>query len=113
MFKIIAAIVPVLALTLLGPAAFPAAITDTPACKRNVDAARAAVTDTINRLKGVTKAARHAKCAAYREHFLIVVRARAVFASCKTGAAHNQDLGRLDGTIEDINGAIAESCMVQ
>ena len=112
MFKIIAAILLGLALTLLGPAALPAEITDTPTCKRNVDAARAAVTDTINRLKGVTKTARQAKCAAYREHFLIVVQARAVFASCKTGA-HNQDLGRLDDTIEDINGAIAESCIVQ
>jgi hypothetical protein len=113
MFKIITALTPFLALTLLSPGAIAADTADPPSCKRNLDAASAAVTDTLNRLKGITKAAKHQKCAAYREHFLIVVRARAVFASCKTGVARDHDVGRLDGTIEDINGAIAESCTVQ
>jgi hypothetical protein len=41
------------------------------------------------------------------------LKARAVFAGCKTGPDRDNDIGRLDGTIEDINGAIAESCSVQ
>jgi hypothetical protein len=113
MFKIITALVPVVVLTLLNVAVFAADINDTPTCRRNLDAARAAVTDTLSRLKGITKAARDAKCDRYREHFLIVVRARVVYASCNTGAAHDHDLSRLDGTIEDINAAIADSCILQ
>jgi hypothetical protein len=53
------------------------------------------------------------KCTAYREQFLLAVKARAVYANCKTGPDREADVGRLDGTIEDINGAIAESCSVQ
>jgi hypothetical protein len=112
MFKPITSFTAVLALTLLGSAAI-AGNGDTTSCKRNVDAASAAVTETINRLKGVPKAAGDEKCAAYRAHFLVVVKARAVFASCKTGLDRSRDVGRLDGTIEDLNGAIAESCTVQ
>jgi hypothetical protein len=77
-FKIITALVPALALALLGAAAVAADIPVTPACQRNLDAASAAVTDTIKRFKAFTRAAGQEKCAAYREHFLIVVRARAV-----------------------------------
>jgi hypothetical protein len=51
------------------------------------------------------------RCAAYRQHFLVVVKARNVFATCKTGPDREQDIGRLDGTIEDINGGIAEACI--
>jgi hypothetical protein len=65
------------------------------------------------RLKGLARAAEDEKCAAYRQQFLLVVKARAVFASCKTGPDRDTDIGRLDGTIEDINGGIAESCSAQ
>jgi hypothetical protein len=49
-------------------------------------------------------------CVAVRRHFLEVVKARAVAALCTTGAERTQDLGRLDGTVEQINGMIAERC---
>ena len=86
---------------------------DTPACRRDLVTASAGVTELPTRLKGLARAAGDEKCAAYRQQFLVVVKARAVFASCKTGPDRDADVGRLDGTIEDINGVIAESCTVQ
>jgi len=38
------------------------------------------------------------------------VRARAVIAACRTGKDRDQEVGRLDGRVEDINGAIARAC---
>jgi hypothetical protein len=107
------ALVPVLALTLFHPAAARAADVVSAACRRDLSAASAGVTASLARLKGLAKARGDDKCAAYRAQFLVVVRARAVFANCKTGAERDTEVDRLDGTIEDINGAIAESCVVQ
>jgi hypothetical protein len=104
---------PVLALAFVAVAPAQAGSVDTSACKRDLTAASAGVSETMTRLRGVTKARREEKCAAYRAHFLVVVRARAVFANCKTGSDRDTEVGRLDGTIEDINGVIAESCAVQ
>ena len=106
-------LVPVLALIWLAPAAARAADIDSAACKRDLTAASAGVTQTMARLKGLAKVRRDEQCAAYRAQFLVVVRARAVFANCKTGPDRDTEVDRLDGTIEDINGAIAESCSVQ
>src|SRR5262245_48070905 len=103
----------VLALALLLPAAARAADADSPGCKRDLTAASARVNETMARFKGLAKVRRDDQCAAYRAQFLVVVQARAVFASCKTGPDRDSEVGRLDGTIEDINGAIAESCAVQ
>jgi len=105
------ALAPVLALGLLGPAL--AGTLDTPACKRDLHLASAGVTEAIARLKGLAKVTGEEKCAAYRQQFLTVVKARNVFATCKTGPDRDQDVVRLDGTIEDLNGGIAESCSVQ
>jgi hypothetical protein len=83
---------------------------DTPACKRDLSSASAGVADSVARLKGVARAAGEVKCEAYRQQFLVVVKARDVFANCKTGPDREADVVRLDGTIEDINGGIAASC---
>jgi hypothetical protein len=102
----------ILALAVLAAPA-RAGTVDTPACKRDLTVASAGVMATTARLKGVAKAPSEEKCAAYRQQFLLVVRARAVFANCKTGADREAEVGRLDGTIEDINGAIAASCSLE
>jgi hypothetical protein len=107
------AFAPVLALALLHPAPARAGPIDSPACKRDLTVASAGVTETMSRLKSLAKARSEEKCAAYRAQFLVVVRARAVFANCKTGADRDVEVDRLDGTIEDINGVIAESCALQ
>jgi hypothetical protein len=49
-------------------------------------------------------------CATYRNDFFAVVQAREVTALCKTGAERERDLSRIDGAVEDINGAIAVTC---
>ena len=82
-------------------------------CKRDLLAASAGVSESTARLKIVVKARGTGKCAAYREQFLATVKARAVSATCMTGSDRDSEIGRLDGTIEDLNGAIAESCAVQ
>jgi hypothetical protein len=83
---------------------------DTPACKRDLSSASAGVAESVARLKGAARANGEAKCEAYRQQFMVVVKARDVFANCKTGSDRDADIGRLDGTIEDINGVIAASC---
>jgi hypothetical protein len=103
---------PVLALALLVPVAAAAEV-DSAACRRDLTTASAGVSETLSRLKGVARIRRDEQCAAYRAQFLVMVRARAVFASCKTGPDRDTEVDRLDGTIEDINGAIAETCVVQ
>ena len=103
----------VLALAVLSVGPGHAGTIDTPACKRDLMAASAGVTQAVARMKGLARAAETEKCTAYREQFLLAVKARAVYANCKTGPDRDADVGRLDDTIEDINGAIAESCSVQ
>ena len=107
------ALMSVLALTLLNPVAARAGDINSPGCRRDLTAASAGMSESTARLKGLAKSRRDEQCAAYRAQFLAMVRARAVYASCKTGPDRDTEVDRLDGTIEDINGAIAESCMVQ
>ena len=95
---------------LVGAHAAQAGTVDTAACKRDLSSASAGVAESVARLKGVARATGEAKCEAYRRQFLVVVKARDVFANCKTGTDRDADVGRLDGTIEDINGGIAASC---
>jgi hypothetical protein len=103
----------VAALTLLYSASADAGSIESPACKRHLTAVSAGMSDSAARLKALAKTRGDARCAAYREQFLATVRARAIFANCKTGEDRDSEVGRLDGTIEDINGVIAESCAVQ
>lgn len=107
------ALAPVLALALLHPVLAQAGTVDSAACKRELPTASADVTETLARLKGLAKTREEDKCAAFRRQFLAVVKARAVFASCKTGPDRDTEVDRLDGTIEDINGEIAQSCALQ
>jgi hypothetical protein len=106
--------VPALLVALAVLATTPAAagIVDTPTCKRELDAVSASVTEVLTRLKSGPKTVAPEQCAAYRRQFIGVVRARAVIATCKTGADREQDIGRLDGAVENINSAIAANCAV-
>jgi hypothetical protein len=101
------------ALTLLYSASVNAGTIESPACKRDLTALSTGMSESAARLKALAKTRGDARCSAYREQFLATVRARAIFANCKTGDDRDSEIGRLDGTIEDINGVIAESCVVQ
>ena len=104
----------VAALTLLYSACAHAGTIESPACKRGLTAVSTGMSESAGRLKALLAKTRgDARCAAYRDEFLATVRARAIFANCMTGEDRNSEIGRLDGAIEDINGAIAENCTVQ
>lgn len=95
-----------LGLTLL-PALAGAEIVDTPSCKREL-ATLSQRPGAPPQLKPAAPA--EASCASYRTQFLEAVRARAVVAACRTGKERDAEVGRLDGRVEDINGAIAQTC---
>jgi hypothetical protein len=82
---------------------------DTPGCRREL-AAVSATMDEAARTKALSLRSSEAACAAYRSQFLLLVKARAVVAACKTGPDREEEVGRLDGTVEDINVAIAQNC---
>ena len=98
------AFAPVLALVLAAPAF--AGTPDT--CKQNLAAAFAGMDATGARLKSARLG--DESCTAYRRHFLEVVKVRAVTAMCKSGPERDQDLGKLDSTVENINTLIAVRC---
>jgi hypothetical protein len=82
-------------------------------CNRDLRVASTGVSDVISQLDSRAKAVGDEKCAKYRQHFLVLVRARSLFAMCQSGSACDANVVRLDGTIDQINGAIAESCEIQ
>lgn len=86
---------------------------DTPACKHHVRVASSGVSEAMGRLSDSAKASDDQRCANYRQHFLVLVRARAIFAVCKSGPDRDASIVKLDGTIDNVNGAIAESCAIQ
>jgi hypothetical protein len=83
---------------------------DTSGCKREIAAAAASVGETLTHLKTLGGSSGASVCAAHRKQFLLVVRARAAVAACKTGSDLDQEVVRLDGAVEDVNSAIAANC---
>jgi hypothetical protein len=98
------ALASMLAVSIAAPAA--AGTADT--CKQSLAAASASM--DAARVRAKSAGAGDEFCAAYRRHFLELVKARAVTAQCKNGSERDQDLGKLDGAVEDINGVIAARC---
>jgi hypothetical protein len=83
------------------------------ACQRSLRVASASVSDVTGRLNNSVNATGDEKCTKYRQQFLMLVRARAILAVCQSGPAREASIVRLDGTIDEVNGAIAESCEIQ
>jgi hypothetical protein len=81
-----------------------------PSCAQTLATANARVERVLARIKDTRTRQGTDACAAYRSDFFEVVQAREVTALCKSGAERDRDLGRIDGAVEDINGAIAQSC---
>jgi hypothetical protein len=88
--------------------AAPAAASTADMCKHNLAAASASMDAARVRAKSAGRG--EESCAAYRRHFLETVKARAVTAMCKNGSEREQDLGKLDGAVENINSMIAATC---
>ena len=79
-----------------------------PACKQNLTAVMARVDKVLAQAKGLRNRAE--ACGTWRQDFFALVQAREMTALCKSGAERDQDLTRIDLAVEDINGAIAQSC---
>ena len=96
---------------LLAVVATPAAagMIDNPTCKREL-AAVVGLNTTLTKSKSPSARPSEVVCATYRNQFLVAVRARAAVAACMTGSDRESEIGRLDGAVDDINGAIAQSC---
>ena len=80
-----------------------------PACKQNLTAVMARVDKVLAQAKN-PRGARAETCGTWRQDFFALVQAREMTALCKSGAERDQDLTRIDLAVEDINGAIAQSC---
>jgi hypothetical protein len=102
-----ATLIPLLAFSATPTAA---GMIDNPTCKREL-AAVVGLNTTLIKLKSPGASPSEVVCAAYRNQFLVAVRARAAVAACMTGSDRENEIGRLDGAVEDINGAIAQSCI--
>src|SRR5262245_26132486 len=87
-----------------GLAAAPSA----PACKQNLAAVMARADKVLAQSKGSRNRAE--ACTTYRQDFFALVQAREMTALCKSGPERDHDLERIDLAVEDINGAIAQSC---
>jgi hypothetical protein len=103
-----AAAAPAAAATPTAASASAAPANGAPACKQNLATAMARVERALAHVKGLRD--RADACTTYRQNFFDLVQAREVAALCKTGAERDQELGRIDLAVEDINGAIAKSC---
>lgn len=93
---------------LAAPAA--AGIRDTAYCKRDIAASYASLDESAGMIKSAGNKKGEQSCLAYRRHFIDIVKARAAAAECMTGTDRTNDLGRLDGAVEQINAGIAEYC---
>jgi len=81
-----------------------------PSCAQTLPTANARVERVLARIKDTRTRQGTDACAGYRSDFFEVVQAREVTALCKSGAERERDLSRIDGAVENINGAIAQSC---
>jgi hypothetical protein len=81
-----------------------------PSCAQTLPSANARVERVLARIKDARTRTGSDACAAYRSDFFEIVQAREVAALCRSGADRERDLRRIDGAVEDINGAIAQAC---
>jgi hypothetical protein len=101
---------PVILLLISLSAPATAQTVETPACRRDLADTWSNMELTLARLKSVTRAGRDEKCAAYRSHVDVVVKARDVFARCKTGRDRDGDLAHMDSALDDIKASIQRDC---
>jgi hypothetical protein len=83
---------------------------NTPECKQDLAATWEKMQEMVGRLKGAARADQHEKCATYRRHADVVVRAREVVDRCKTGRDRTSDVAHMDGALDDITSVIDREC---
>ena len=95
---------------LVGAANAGAETIDTPSCRQDLAATWSKMEEMLARLKSAVRAAQNEKCDTYRHHVEVVVKAREVFARCKTGRDRTGDIAQMDGALEDVNSVIDREC---
>lgn len=88
----------------------PAGMRDTPLCKAELAATSVSLGQSSARVQRAGNNKTDEACIAYRSYFLEAVKARSVTAQCKTGPEREQDLGKLDVSVEQANNGIAARC---
>src|SRR3954463_3707803 len=86
---------------LIGAATATAETIDTPTCRQDLAATWSKMEEMLARLKSAVRAAQNEKCDTYRHHVEVVVKAREVFARCKTGRDRVGDIAQMDGALDD------------
>jgi hypothetical protein len=95
---------------LIGAATATAETIDTPTCRQDLAATWSKMEEMLARLKSAVRAAQNEKCDTYRHHVEVVVKAREVFARCKTGRDRVGDIAQMDGALDDVTSVIDREC---
>jgi hypothetical protein len=82
-------------------------------CARELAITETSLLKTAIRLQAATLVSQHEKCATYRTQADVVMKAREVFERCSTGRYREQDVGQMDGALNQIERAIASICATQ
>jgi|SRR5262245_23519666 len=98
------------ALVSLGVVPTAAETVNTPSCRQDLAATWSKMEEMLVRLKSAARAGQDEKCATYRHHAEVVVRAREVFERCKTGRDRVGDIAHMDGALDDVNLVIDREC---
>jgi hypothetical protein len=100
----------VLMLGIMAPAALAQTV-ESPACRIELATTWANMKEMVGRLKASARSAPEEKCAVYRTHVQVVIRARDVLARCKAGREREGDLAQMDGALDDVNSALGRECL--
>lgn len=100
----------VLLLAIMAVPAFAQTV-ESPACRIELATTWANMKEMAGRLKASSRSAPDEKCAVYRTHVQVVMRAREVLARCKAGREREGDLAQMDGALDDVNIALGRECL--
>ena len=84
-----------------------------PACAHELAVTETSLLKALVRMQSVGKASASEQCESYRAHAAVVAKARDVFERCSTGPARAQDIGDMDGALDQVKSAIASACATQ
>ena len=96
------------ALIATGPAA--AEMRDTPECRRDLATANALINGIAAREKQFVAGELAKNCALLRQNLVDMTKARGPLDRCITGHDHGENLGQIDGSMEDIRAVLANKC---
>jgi hypothetical protein len=82
-------------------------------CARELAVTEAILLKAAIRLQAAAYISQDDKCATYRTHADVVMKAREVFERYSTGRDREQDVGQMDGALSQVKTALASICALQ